>query len=117
MGRILDRFNSDLLTQRVNKMQYQRRKTDKITCISPTTFSIEGMTVDEFIDDYKDRFRIAYQKGGILAAYDELKKSATTGRIEGFGSREIELAENFKVTPYFIIHDDFGNVGKIDLST
>ena len=103
--------------KRGNKIQYQRRKADQIICISATTFNIVGIPVDEFIDSYKERFRVAYQKGGISEVYDELKHSVTTGRIDGFANREVEGANHFKVTPYITIHDDFGNTGIIDLST
>ena len=98
-------------------MQYQRREADKIICIDATTFNIVGMQVDEFITAYKERFREAYQEGGMGKALIELERSVTTGRIDGFASREVKGANHFKVTPYFTIHDDFGNTGILDLST
>ena len=87
-------------------MEYQRRKADKITIVEPSTFTIEGMHVDEFIDAYKDRFRKAYQRGSMGAVLVELEKSVSTGRIDGFASREVKGADRFKVTSYFTIHDD-----------
>ena len=94
----------------------QRRKADRIASTSSTTFSIEGMPANEYIETYGNDIITAFNKDGLAGAYHAIRASVATGSIEGMDFKGIETTAGLSVVPVFTLIDEHGNKGIIDPS-